>query len=584
MRVVAPASFYGSGASRGTRKGHTTWEEASERAHVQYLRRVLEGERTAHAPARAGGAPEGQRGYDGPGQAVAVVAAFSKQGAAFRRADDMAEMAAVEGNVVGPASVPGGPMPRLWAEEYAERRDGSRRYLVATVPAFWDHYRRLAPDRRLHYELIREGDACHAYLDLEYARALGKGEADARDGPGMAATALAYVRRAFEARFPDEPWDESVDGGGATKVTVLDSSSSSKFSQHVVVRLAGGAVAFADNAHVGALVDEALALARGDRDAGRTGPGPLLPECLFWGGADGGAESCFVDTSVYSRNRCFRLFLSSKAGKGVPLTHVSAPGEGIALERDVFEASLACNVPRGARLLTCGAGRPVSGARGRVVMSSSSSSSASASLLPLSPLLGMAPPEGLASVEAFVRRIADSRACKPPGTTGIRSWTLFPDMAVVTFYLSGTRFCHRIDREHRSNGVFYTVDLASGAADQRCFDPDCKGYRHYIPLPLDVLGSHERSEYAAYARHGPAPRCDGREVTPPGTPMKAPPASSPRPSAPADNDANDDDDDDDDDDDAQWMEAALTAERIALARRSRSPPERILGEAERLDI
>jgi len=546
-------------------KGQTTWEVASVRAHVQYLRRVLEQERAAKL--QRGASLASRVGDEGEGSAPSV-AVFYKQGAAFRRADDLAESRG-GGRAASPV--------RLWAEEYAGRSDGSRRYLVATVTAFWDHYRRLPKERRLHYELIREGDPCHVYLDLEYGREGAEG--DARDGPGMVETAVGYVRLAFEARFPDVPW-----AGGAR--VVLDSSTASKFSRHVVIQWGG--VAFADNAHVGALVDEALALARADREAGRPGPGPLEPGCLFWD-----TTGCFVDTSVYSRNRCFRLFLSSKAGKGVPLTRVPCPGErGHEMgEQEVFEASLACHVSADARLLKCGAGRPVAGARGRVVMSSSAST-------PSRRAAATAPPEGLSGVEAFVRRIADTRACKPPGTTGVRAWTLFPDIAAVTFYLTGTRFCHRVDREHRSNGVYYTVDLASGAADQRCFDPDCRGYLHYIPVPLDVLSEADRDEYAAYARHWAAalPKDDaeraahGAPVTPPGTPVKRPQGDANN----TDNTDNTDDTDDqdtddqggtDDREDAAWMEAALQAERIALEARARasssSPPEQrqLVGSA-----
>ncbi len=37
-----------------------------------------------------------------------------------------------------------------------------------------------------------------------------------------------------------------------------------------------------------------------------------------------GARTCFVDTSVYSRNRAFRLYLSSKAGKKAVLQPTGA--------------------------------------------------------------------------------------------------------------------------------------------------------------------------------------------------------------------------------------------------------------------
>ncbi len=76
----------------------------------------------------------------------------------------------------------------------------------------------------------------------------------------------------------------------------LDSSTSAKFSRHIVVRLPG--LAFADNAHVGAFVRRVVAgaLVRGQSCSRLCG-------LMVAREGDKGGQTLFVDMSVYSRNR-----------------------------------------------------------------------------------------------------------------------------------------------------------------------------------------------------------------------------------------------------------------------------------------
>ena len=62
--------------------------------------------------------------------------------------------------------------------------------------------------------------------------------------------------------------------------------------------------------------------------------------------------------------------------------------------------------------------------------------------------------------------------------------------AQLTLFLGGTRYCHRVGRHHRSNGVFWRVALAGGpgVAWQECLDPECRGFRSPdFPIPEGVL-------------------------------------------------------------------------------------------------
>lgn len=46
----------------------------------------------------------------------------------------------------------------------------------------------------------------------------------------------------------------------------------------------------------------------------------------------------------------------------------------------------------------------------------------------------------------------------------------------VSFNVDGHRFCGNIGRPHRSNGVYFLLDLAARTCVQRCWDPQCRYY------------------------------------------------------------------------------------------------------------
>lgn len=48
--------------------------------------------------------------------------------------------------------------------------DGGRRFLAADLPEFADQYMSTVPAHRHAYEIIREGEPCRAYFDLEFSQ------------------------------------------------------------------------------------------------------------------------------------------------------------------------------------------------------------------------------------------------------------------------------------------------------------------------------------------------------------------------------------------------------------------------------
>ncbi|XP_057462873.1 uncharacterized protein LOC130752983 isoform X2 [Actinidia eriantha] len=189
---------------------------------------------------------------------------------------------------------------------YQDHMNGQRRFLVSTYEEFWQRYKNMNPVFHHHYEVIqevmnihfRQGSPCYLYFDLEFK----KRDNAEKNGDEMVDLLISVVFDALSDKYSiqgDHDW-----------IVELDSSTEEIFLRHLIIRLQK--TAFKDNSHAGAFVaeicswifevrksDERLEKLFGLKDSGSTG----IPCQLF------------VDTAVYSRNRCVRLHLSSKAGK-----------------------------------------------------------------------------------------------------------------------------------------------------------------------------------------------------------------------------------------------------------------------------
>ena len=271
--------------------------------------------------------------------------------------------AAAAANAAGSFSSPSRP---------SERPTHYRKFVAASYPAFLRRY--LSPiaastGGRHFYEVLRESRPCHAYFDVEFAKQANPGA----DGDALVDALVAAVRAELAA----------VVGDGAARAALVlesDSSTASKFSRHLLIRLPGK-LAFRDNAAVGRLLGEALsrdgAAARLRVAKAESGGG-----CGAGGGAGAAAAAAMsspssdqrvapaasrphqaftwvADTAVYTKNRHFRVLLSSKGGKNVALEptsrHAHSPGARLdaagTTRRDLVLCSLVANVEPGTRLV-----------------------------------------------------------------------------------------------------------------------------------------------------------------------------------------------------------------------------------------
>ncbi|XP_021765011.1 DNA-directed primase/polymerase protein-like [Chenopodium quinoa] len=382
--------------------------------------------------------------------------------ATFPKQDDAIKFAKEQANV------------RIFS--YQDHFSGQRRFLVSTYQEFWRRYKNMDSKSRHHYEVIQDGFPCHLYFDLEFNRL----ENTNRDGNQMVDLLLLVIFEALHEKYHiqgEEDW-----------VVELDSSTEAKFSRHLVLRIPKAA--FKDNSHAGAFVSELFSRIHKAKEKDERFHQLFI---LKDSSSAGPSMQLFVDNAVYSRNRCFRLALSSKAGKTsllLPTGRFKCKGM---CEEDVFMASLICNIDDDCeKLLVCKmeldciktlqfdtevnitSRRPLSALQ--EFTSNACRNDASRTYL-----MGASP---FPALDAFIESVASFGAV----TGKIRSWYWFSEYSLLVYSMSKSRYCGRIGREHKSNHVMYVADLQWALYYQKCYDPDCQGYRSPSrPIPLDLI-------------------------------------------------------------------------------------------------
>ncbi len=266
-----------------------------------------------------------------------VPAAYPKQELAFKRA----------------ASLPPG-LFYIFAHD-VKKGTGTKEYLVAGLEDFYQYYKNLEPAFRAHYDVARENWPVTFYMDLEFE--LFKQNQHCKGGSmlealikrvaqqwaedhgidvdaimtGFVVTDASNVPLVFERESGSEILEEAESGGEGPEpmdlekedevvVVVAEEAKKNKkkllkVSFHVhnqSMWFAGGVTAVCEFMQY--IIDQLAA----EDDKTFT----------VWREKDGTMkEECFVDMTVYTRNRCFRLPFSSKLGEARPLLplHISDP-------------------------------------------------------------------------------------------------------------------------------------------------------------------------------------------------------------------------------------------------------------------
>lgn len=71
----------------------------------------------------------------------------------------------------------------------------------------------------------------------------------------------------------------------------------------------------------------------------------------------------------------------------------------------------------------------------------------------------------------------------------IRSWVLWADIGVILYNIKDNRWCGRIGRQHKSNGIYIIVDIQVGV----CLCRAMRTYKQHHALLLMLLNGSELS-------------------------------------------------------------------------------------------
>eukprot|EP00127_Corallochytrium_limacisporum_P001847 Clim_evm2s88 gene=Clim_evmTU2s88 len=390
---------------------------------------------------------------------------------------------------------------KIFSEE-SSKGEGKRCFIVTSYDKFWEVYSGLSPDRRCHYELIQEGQPCKLYLDLEYSLELNPA---LQNGMSIALDLCKFILDELQTLYEIEDTLEDC-------LILLDSSSATKFSAHAVFNLRNHC--FADNAQVGAFMQYI-----GYQVSKATESKPSHPFRRFIVRAPGHSDELqatqfsdvdvvtpglqdvpIFDPSVYSRNRNFRLYLSTKRNKerwlklAPECSYQRLPdAKDRSLreprERLLFLHSLVCKLDpsQEKNVIKCGA-LLASGASFHRWGNASTwydtvrTEGYNTSCVPYP------------SLHAFIQNLITHDTNSPgkvrkwswlqrelPGATSSegRPWER------IIFEIEGYRYCYNIRRHHRSNNIYYVADLRNRVLLQRCHDADCRN-SGFIGHPLEI--------------------------------------------------------------------------------------------------
>ncbi|BFZ06279.1 hypothetical protein BsWGS_09318 [Bradybaena similaris] len=202
-------------------------------------------------------------------------------------------------------------------------------------------------------------------------------------------------------------------------------------------------------------------------------------------------KTTFVDLGVYTKNRNFRLYLSSKLNKSNPLVVASrnqfTPERTgrTSHEQAMFNASLVSNIRFTSDLQVLKFGDE---AQRKCHAAEHARSDKCGSTHRQDTLEGHNSPSPYPEIDGFIESLTLSHGCHGR----VRHWLYFRSSESLLYEITGCRWCRNVQREHRSNNVMYIVDLRQGICYQKCYDPDCQavGYRSKaMEVPSSLLPS-----------------------------------------------------------------------------------------------
>ncbi|XP_063971964.1 DNA-directed primase/polymerase protein-like [Diachasmimorpha longicaudata] len=347
--------------------------------------------------------------------------------------------------------------------------NGRRMFVVAHPEVYWYSFIKQQPEERCTYEVIPEGAPCWLYLDLEFEKSLNPDS----NGPSMTKTLLEIILAFLKKYWHLECTEKNV--------LNLDSTTCHKFSRHLI--FCTKEVAFKHNIHAGRFIKNIIM----EIEEYLSSNGSAFHEVLsFFPLKDleslyistDKKKKIFIDSMVYTKNRHFRVYKATKWGK---LSHLEVAPEcnyEPTVERkdkilSIFLDSLVSFFPDKSSFTLLEFNQdssrdidkyPRGLSQGHRFFSQNSHTIDSP----------------YPFIDKFIRKLVR------PGH--VRYAIHFEASQTIIYDIIGNRFCANINRPHKSNNIYFVVDLKEQVYYQKCHDEeDCPGFRsNSMPLPVEI--------------------------------------------------------------------------------------------------
>ncbi|XP_058797758.1 DNA-directed primase/polymerase protein-like [Phymastichus coffea] len=331
-----------------------------------------------------------------------------------------------------------------------------RRFIVTYPEDFWNDLEHCPPERRVFYEVIPENSPCFLYYDLEFNTEMNKDNNGIRMTQTVIDLTCEYIKKYW--KYPCS----------RNEVINLDSSRVGKFSKHLIFHTKE--VAFENNFQVGYLVKSIctdiinfVSCESTEHDILSKFDKSNLTE-LFVETNKG--KKLFIDINVYTKNRHFRIYKATKWGKNSHLLHASDceyVWNNTVKNKDmnIFINSLISYLPKKKKLML------LTFDENKKAQIQSYSQNAEARLKQ-SFMCKEYPKSPYPALNKYIAEFVQ------PGK--IRDTKYMETRQLIIFEIIGNRYCDNIGRWHKSNNIYYIVDLINKIMYQKCHDEDCRGF------------------------------------------------------------------------------------------------------------
>ena len=343
-----------------------------------------------------------------------------------------------------------------------QKFDGTRKFCVQSYQEFAKLYLSYHLDLCHYYEVIRDNTPCKLYFDID----ISLNEGSMLDGAFRVAVFKSYVNHCLNVEY--------CKNINVNQILHLDSKSTVKFSQHLIFP----DVIFKSNQECGNFVKKLADAAKDalyeNKTCALTKDFPIPKLHHLFVEAPSSSIQFIADLTVYSRNRHFRIYRSSKLNKAEHLlvanenTYPYLNDEQLLIDSFIIslagtsaEHQLVCEPPKKRvcqRVVSTREARPAASDH---------------------PYLDEFVRSELQKAEHYTECVVDSVLYSRNGNC-------------VAYTIRGSLWCENVHREHTTNRPYFCANIKTGRFYQMCNSQGCRGFRSTgVQIPLDIRVKYE---------------------------------------------------------------------------------------------